>query len=35
MMHTAMVVEHGIDRRVSLDQDEASTGGIEEHHLAV
>jgi hypothetical protein len=35
MMHATMVVGHGIDRRVALDQDEASAGRIEEDHLSV
>ena len=35
MMHTAVVVGHRIDQRITLDQDEASPGGIEEHHLPV
>src|SRR5262252_3867531 len=33
MMHAAMVVRHGIDRRVALDQDEASASRIEKRHL--
>src|SRR5580704_13163626 len=35
MMHTAMVINHRIDRRVTLHQDKASPCGIEEHHLPV
>src|SRR5260370_20046901 len=35
MMHTAMVVGHGVDRRVTLDQDEAGSSRVEEHHLLV
>jgi hypothetical protein len=35
MMHTAMVIGHRIDRRVTLDQNEADASRIEEHHLPV
>src|SRR5260370_41306549 len=35
MMHTAMVIEHRIERRVTLDQNEAGASRIEEHHLPV
>src|SRR5215469_14729217 len=35
MMHAAMVVRHRIDRRIALDQDEASAGRVEERHLSV
>src|ERR1700736_4064480 len=35
MMYAAMIVGHGIDRRVALHQDEASPGCVEEHHMPV
>src|SRR5947209_2389199 len=35
MMHAAMIVGHGIDRRVAPHQDEASPGCVKEHHLPV
>src|SRR5207248_2244954 len=35
MMHTAMVVGHRIDRRVTLDQDDAGASRIEERHPSV
>src|SRR5712672_3349124 len=34
VMHTPMVVEQGIDRRVALHQDEARPGCIKESHVA-
>src|ERR1700737_3589606 len=33
VVHAAMVVEHGIDRRVALHQDEADPSRIEEGHV--
>jgi hypothetical protein len=34
MMHAAVVVEHRVDRRLVLDQDQAGPGRIEKGHLA-
>src|ERR1700751_1944652 len=34
MVHAAMVVEHRVNRRLALDQDQAGPGRIEKGHLA-
>src|ERR1700740_3300977 len=34
-MHATMIVEHRVDRRLALDQDQAGPGRIEKGHAAV